>query len=109
MVDASEAWSVGRWLTAARGALEIAAVQGRTAIVVGGTGLYFKSLTEGLAEIPRYRRRRARRPGATWKTWGNRYFASVSPPATPRRRPISPGDLQRLGRAWEVVRPPTGR
>jgi len=50
--DPGERWSVGRWLDAAL--VEIAAVnaRGRRAVIVGGTGLYFKALTEGLAPAP---------------------------------------------------------
>ncbi len=51
-IDARELYSVGRWLGDARAA--IAAIGGRGAIpiLVGGTGLYFKALTEGLADMP---------------------------------------------------------
>lgn len=51
-VDAGELYSTGRWLTDALAA--IAAIRGRraTPILVGGTGLYFKALIEGLADIP---------------------------------------------------------
>lgn len=49
-IDAAERFSVGRWLRAARAVL--AALAGRQAIFVGGTGLYFKALTEGLVELP---------------------------------------------------------
>jgi tRNA dimethylallyltransferase len=52
VVDASEAWSVGRWLDAALVALADIAHRGKPAIVVGGTGLYFAALTRGLADIP---------------------------------------------------------
>ncbi len=45
-------WSVGDWLRALRGVLAECRAQGWRPIVVGGTGLYFKALTEGLAEIP---------------------------------------------------------
>jgi tRNA dimethylallyltransferase len=51
-VDAAEAYSVGRWLGEASAALEEARHDGRPAIVVGGTGLYFKALTEGLTSLP---------------------------------------------------------
>lgn len=51
-VDASDAWSVGRWLDAALAALADIATRGRPAVVVGGTGLYFAALTRGLADIP---------------------------------------------------------
>jgi len=51
-VDASERYSVGRWLKDARAAIAGIEARGRTAIVVGGTGLYFMALTEGLAAAP---------------------------------------------------------
>lgn len=51
-VDASELYSVGRWLKDALTALAAIQARGRLPIVVGGTGLYFKALTEGLVELP---------------------------------------------------------
>ncbi|MEL6977281.1 MAG: tRNA (adenosine(37)-N6)-dimethylallyltransferase MiaA [Pseudomonadota bacterium] len=45
-------YSVGRWLEEARALLQHATARGERLIIVGGTGLYFKALTEGLAEIP---------------------------------------------------------
>src|SRR5262245_54446422 len=51
-VDAAESYSVGRWLADARAALAEAAASDRVPILVGGTGLYFKLLTGGLAAIP---------------------------------------------------------
>jgi tRNA dimethylallyltransferase len=51
-VAAAEAYSVGRWLDdVARITAELRE-QGSLPILVGGTGLYFKALTEGLAPIP---------------------------------------------------------
>src|SRR5581483_7052905 len=46
-VDAAENYSVGRWCADVRGALDEAARLGRLPILVGGTGLYFKALTQG--------------------------------------------------------------
>jgi tRNA dimethylallyltransferase len=51
-VDAVEAYSVGRWLTDVEPVLAEAAGSGRLPILVGGTGLYFKALTRGLAAVP---------------------------------------------------------
>lgn len=51
-VDAAENYSVGRWCRDAQGALAEAHASGLTPILVGGTGLYFKALTTGLAAIP---------------------------------------------------------
>jgi tRNA dimethylallyltransferase len=52
VVDAAERFSVGAWLRQAAPVIADIRALGRTPIVVGGTGLYFKALTEGLAEIP---------------------------------------------------------
>lgn len=49
-VDAAVNYSVGRYLADAARVLE--AHRGRAMILVGGTGLYFKSLMSGLAAIP---------------------------------------------------------
>jgi tRNA dimethylallyltransferase len=51
-VDAAENYSVGRWLTDAQIALGEARAARRLAIVTGGTGLYFKALTQGLSAVP---------------------------------------------------------
>jgi tRNA dimethylallyltransferase len=51
-VDAAENYSVGRWLEDAQAALADAQREGRVPIVTGGTGLYFKALTQGLTAVP---------------------------------------------------------
>ncbi len=51
-VSAASRYSVGAWLDDVAIALADARAGDRPAIVVGGTGLYFKALTEGLAVIP---------------------------------------------------------
>jgi tRNA dimethylallyltransferase len=51
-VDAAENYSTGRWCADAAAALAAARQEGRVAILVGGTGLYFKALTQGLAAVP---------------------------------------------------------
>ncbi len=45
-------YSVGRWLTETTKLLHELQSANKPAVVVGGTGLYFKALTEGLAPIP---------------------------------------------------------
>lgn len=51
-VDGAINHSVGLWLTDAGKALGEARNSGRLPIFVGGTGLYFKALTQGLSAIP---------------------------------------------------------
>lgn len=52
VADAEEAWSVGRWLRAVTSLMAEVADAGRPLVLVGGTGLYFRALTEGLADVP---------------------------------------------------------
>ncbi len=51
-VDAAENYSVGRWTADAAQVLAEVEAAGRLPIFVGGTGLYFKSLVQGLSEMP---------------------------------------------------------
>lgn len=51
-VGASERYSVGRWLEDVAPVLEEVWAAGRCPVVVGGTGLYFKALEQGLAPVP---------------------------------------------------------
>jgi len=51
-IDAAQCYSAGRWLEEVRAALAETAHAGRVPILVGGTGLYFKLLTTGLAAVP---------------------------------------------------------
>ena len=51
-VDAAENYSVGRWCRDAAAAIAESERAGRLPILVGGTGLYFTALTQGLASVP---------------------------------------------------------
>ncbi len=51
-VDAAENYSVGRWCADAEAALTQVRDEGRVPILIGGTGLYFKALTQGLSAVP---------------------------------------------------------
>ena len=103
VADASEAWSVGRWLAAAEPVLTDIASRGRTAIVVGGTGLYFRALTQGLAQLPNVPAAVRERAGDLFDRLGEAGFRAelrARDPAAEAR--ISPRDRQRLTRAFEV-------
>jgi tRNA dimethylallyltransferase len=100
VADAADGWSVGRWLVAATQAL--ADIAG-PAVVVGGTGLYFKALTQGLASIPPVSADVRASVAAQYDTYGEPAFrellSRVDPAAAQR---IAAGDRQRLCRAREV-------
>ena len=103
--DGAEAWSAGRWLRAAEEALAGIAARGRTAIVVGGTGLYLRALTQGLPDIPSIPAAVRAEAQAQFEALGEARFRvelrGLDPEAEAR---ISPGDRQRLCRAYEVAR-----
>ncbi|WP_374472972.1 tRNA (adenosine(37)-N6)-dimethylallyltransferase MiaA [Phenylobacterium sp.] len=102
-VDPADGWSVGRWLRAATDVLMEIRAQGRDAVVVGGTGLYFRALTQGLAEIPQVPAEVRAQAAADFDLMGESAFRGrlgAHDPAAAIR--IAPGDRQRLCRAWEV-------
>jgi tRNA dimethylallyltransferase len=109
VADAADGWSVGRWLTAASAALAKIAARGRPAIVVGGTGLYFRALTQGLADIPPVPRAEREAAERAYDIEGEsavrETLRTLDPLAEAR---ISPSDRQRLTRALAVARA-TGR
>ncbi|MCC8939667.1 (d)CMP kinase, partial [Bradyrhizobium sp. Arg68] len=51
-VDAAVNFSAGAWVADAARVLAEVRAQGRTAIFIGGSGLYFKALTRGLSAVP---------------------------------------------------------
>ena len=104
VADAAEAWSVGRWLRAATDALAQIGSRERPAVVVGGTGLYFRALAEGLAdipEVPMVARERARAHYVQVGEAAYRAELRILDPQSEAR--IAPGDRQRLVRAFEVA------
>jgi tRNA dimethylallyltransferase len=103
-VPAAEAYSVGRWLEQASTAIKEAEAEGRVSILVGGTGLYFKALTEGLAPIPDVPpeiRDHWRARAETLRTEGLYRELALRDPAMAAR--LSPTDPQRITRALEVI------
>jgi tRNA dimethylallyltransferase len=105
VADAADAWSVGRWTRAILPLLETLRAQGRPALIVGGTGLYFTALTKGLADIPDVPIAAREEAGALYDTEGEAAFrlrlTAFDPPTAAA---IAPGDRQRLTRAWAVAR-----
>lgn len=103
VVDATQAWSVGRWLRAALPVIADIRARGRLPIVVGGTGLYFRALTQGLADVPEAPAEVRRAASEAFERLGEAAFrtelAKVDAAAAQR---IASGDRQRLTRAWEV-------
>jgi tRNA dimethylallyltransferase len=103
-VDAAELYSTGRWLSDALAAIAAIRTRGATPILVGGTGLYFKALTQGLADIPATDpetraalREREAREGAPAL---HAELAERDPQTAAR---LEPNDAPRILRALEVL------
>jgi tRNA dimethylallyltransferase len=103
-VDAGALYSTGRWLTEALAAIEAIRARGATPIIVGGTGLYFKALTQGLAAMPAVDpelRARLRERAALEGAPALHAELARRDPATAAR--LEPNDAPRLLRALEVL------
>lgn len=102
VLDGAERCSAGRWARMAAAALSDIASRGKPAIIVGGTGLYFRALTEGLSEIPDIpdgiREKARTRRGAL----GPQAFYEEVVARDPAMARLNPADAQRCLRAWEV-------
>jgi tRNA dimethylallyltransferase len=106
-VDAAENYSVGRWLADVGPVLREVWAAGRVPILTGGTGLYFKALTQGIAAVPPVPDEVRTRLRARMETEGPAaLYAELA-----RRDPatqLKPGDRTRVARALEVLEA-TGR
>ncbi len=97
-------FSVGRWLELVQTEIATARQAGQPAIIVGGTGLYFQALTEGMAEIPDIpepTRQAARAKLSELGPAGLHAALAVLDPVMALR--LKPTDSQRLVRAYEVI------
>lgn len=99
-VARDHAYSVGEWLR------EVAPLLDRAPVIVGGTGLYLSSLTEGLAEIPATPPEIREAGNALRMAEGLRAMLADLDAETLSR--IDCANPMRVQRAWEVWRA-TGR
>ena len=108
LVDVREPWqpySAAEFATDARVAIEGIVARGRIPILAGGTGLYFRALLEGLADMPHAdeRVRASITADADLRGWAALHadLAAVDAEAATR---IHATDAQRIQRALEVHR-----
>lgn len=102
-VDGAVNYSVGRYVADVAEVLAEADESGATPIFVGGTGLYFKALTEGLSELPAVPaavRERVRDAAEGRPTPDLHRELAARDPATAAT--LRPSDRQRVLRALEI-------
>ena len=103
-VPAAEAYSAGRYAREAAAAIAEVRRAGRRPVIVGGTGLYFRALLQGLSPIPEV-------PAdvrAHWRTEAQRLAPEALHASLTARDPemaarLRPTDPQRVTRALEVL------
>ncbi|WP_425338747.1 tRNA (adenosine(37)-N6)-dimethylallyltransferase MiaA [Sphingomonas trueperi] len=104
-IDGAEACSAARWAAEARAAIAEAHAEDRLPILVGGTGLYLRTLIDGIAPIPEIDP--AIRAGIRALPVAEAHAAlALADPAAAAR--LHATDTTRVARALEVVRS-TGR
>ncbi|MBI1261245.1 MAG: tRNA (adenosine(37)-N6)-dimethylallyltransferase MiaA [Rhizobiales bacterium] len=108
MLAADARCSAGRWAVMAAKVIEEIEGRSHVPIIVGGTGLYFKALSEGLSPIPQVPdevRAAARADVAEAGPRAHDLLAALDPDLA---QSIRPSDPQRIARGIEVARA-TGR
>lgn len=103
ILPAETAFSTGAWLRLAGQELEAAWQAGRVPILVGGTGLYFKGLTEGFAELPDIPQDIRTRARDLAERQGADGLKQALADLGDREAADTLGDPQRLARALEVL------
>jgi tRNA dimethylallyltransferase len=98
-VSGRDAYSVARWRADAVREIEACWRQGLLPIICGGTGLYFRALEEGLAELPPIPEKIRER----WRSAELDLHEELSRRDSEMAVRLKPGDRQRLARALEVI------
>ena len=105
LVDPDQPYSAGRWRDDCLHAIKEICARGKIALLVGGTMLYYRALTQGLDALPPAdpALRAALDAEAAERGWPALHgeLARVDPAAAQR---IMPNDAQRIQRALEVWR-----
>ncbi|MBY0283863.1 MAG: tRNA (adenosine(37)-N6)-dimethylallyltransferase MiaA [Sphingomonas sp.] len=104
-VDAAQDYSAAAWATDAKIAIDAAIAEAKLPILVGGTGLYLRTLLDGIAPVPDIDPQIRAEVRALPVAAAHAHLAVLDPDAAAR---LNAADTTRVARALEVVRS-TGR
>ena len=104
-VDGAEACSAARWAADARAAVATVTAEAKLPILVGGTGLYLRTLLDGIAPVPAINPAIRADVRALPVAQAYAYLKQEDAGAAAR---LHPADTTRVARALEVIRA-TGR
>jgi tRNA dimethylallyltransferase len=96
-------FSTGAWLKLAKSKIKEIQKKNKVPILVGGTGLYFRSITEGLVKIPNIPFKFRNKIRLLQKKLGQKKFYKNLIKIDPLvKNQINPNDVQRTIRAFEI-------
>ncbi len=102
-VSVKEYFSAGEWLKEVKKKINLCLKKEKTPIIIGGTGLYFNTITKGISKIPDIDIKTRTKVRNLFKKLGSRKFYEKLLEIDPKvRDKITPADTQRTQRAYEV-------
>ena len=103
LISVSKQFSAGEWLKLAKKKIILCQKNNRVPIVVGGTGLYFNTITKGMTTIPEIGVKTRNKVRLLFKKLGHKKFYEKLLNVDPKSKDnILPTDTQRTQRAYEV-------
>ena len=103
MVSVKKYFSAGDWLKETKKKINLCFKKKKTPIIVGGTGLYFNTITKGISKIPDIDLKTRTQVRSQFKKLGYKKFYEKLLEIDPKAKgKILPTDSQRTQRAYEV-------
>jgi len=103
VIDLNKKFSTGQWLKAAIKKIKEVRKRKKIPILVGGTGLYFQSLINGLVKIPKIPHKFRNKIRLIQKQNGQKKFYKQLLKIDPKiKDKFDPNDIQRTIRAFEI-------
>ena len=103
IISVKKHFSAGDWLKEAKKKINICLKKNKVPIIVGGTGLYFNTITKGISKIPNIDLKTRNYVRNLYKKIGSKNFYKQLLKLDPKiKGKILPSDSQRIQRAYEV-------
>jgi tRNA dimethylallyltransferase len=103
IVSVKKYFSAGDWLKEAKKKVYLCLKKKKIPIIVGGTGLYFNTITKGISKIPDIDTKTRNNVRVLFKKLGVKKFYEKLLELDPKvKNRINPKDSQRIQRAYEV-------
>ena len=103
IVSVKKYFSAGDWLKKVKKKINLCLKNKKIPIIVGGTGLYFNTITKGISKIPNIDTKTRKNVRVMFKKLGFKKFYEKLLKLDPKvKNRVNPKDSQRMQRAYEV-------